>query len=101
MIIARFGKTIDKDDAACALALVNIWMNKAESIEAFFNHFNDLRRRAVDQCLPESVLVDKFLKALPDSFLSKLKIARLSLSKKHKLHIDLLADMTKELFNDL
>lgn len=100
-ITARFGKTIDEDRAACALALVNIRMNKSESIEAFIDRFNDLRRRAVDQCLPEPVLVDKFLKALPDSFLSKLKIARLSLSKKQKLHIDTLADMTKELFNDL
>jgi hypothetical protein len=88
--LARFGTTVDEDRADCALQLVNIKLTKGESLFSFIDRFNDLRRRAVDQCLPAPVLVDKFLHALPREFADKVITSRLSYQKLRNLTLTLL-----------
>jgi hypothetical protein len=67
--LVRFGTTVDEDRAVCALQLVDVKINKGETFFGFTDRFNDLRCRAEDQSLPASVLIDKFLRALPQQLL--------------------------------
>jgi transposase InsO family protein len=99
--LSRFGTTVDEDRAACARSLVDIKLAKGESLFAFIDRFNDLRRRAVDQCLPASILVDKFLHALPTEFADKVITSRLSLPKDQKSNVDVVMRLARELYNDL
>ncbi|KAI7884993.1 uncharacterized protein EV154DRAFT_567822 [Mucor mucedo] len=59
----------------CARELNAIVMGRNESLENFIDRFNSLRRRAVDQVLPESLLAENFLCALPDVLSSQVSIA--------------------------
>ncbi|KAI9330384.1 hypothetical protein BD770DRAFT_449543 [Pilaira anomala] len=100
-ITSRYGRTIDEDRADCAVQLVNIFMLKGESLDNFIERLNGLRRRTVDQTLPSSVLISKFLQAIPADLRDKVKVARVSMSEHEKFSIDAVMSITKSLYNDL
>ncbi|KAL0582250.1 hypothetical protein ABG067_007907, partial [Albugo candida] len=100
-ITSRYGRTVDEDRAACAVELVNIVMNNGESLVNFIDRFNDLRRRAVDQVSPSSVLIDKFLRALPRALREKVVVSKANMATVDKLNVDAVTNLAKKLYDDL
>ncbi|KAL0582279.1 hypothetical protein ABG067_007868, partial [Albugo candida] len=98
-IIDRYGKNIHEERAACARELNEIRMNSGESIEAFNDRFNNLCRRAVDQILPSSVLLDVYGKALPAGLYREVALATATLPEAEKNDINIISSATRQLYN--
>ncbi|KAG2210722.1 hypothetical protein INT45_013566, partial [Circinella minor] len=98
---ARYGLNAQEERNNCARELNNISMFRGESLESFIDRFNSLRRRAVDQVLPKSVLAEKFLFALPDNLMNQVSIATASLPIYKQNDVDVLAGLARGLLNRL
>lgn len=62
---SHYGFNAEEKRYNCALALNDIMMNNGDSIDGFIDRFNTLSRLAADQVLPNILLVEKFLSAIP------------------------------------
>ncbi|KAG2193534.1 hypothetical protein INT47_009585 [Mucor saturninus] len=98
---ARYGLNAQEERNNCARELNNISMLRGESLESFIDRFNSLRRRAVDQILPKSVLAEKFLFALPDNLMNQVSIATATLPIYKQNDVDVLAGLARGLLNRL
>ena len=97
----HYGLTVDEDRSSAAVALIDIEMLKNESIDSFVDRFNNLRRRAVDQCPPASVLINKFLSALPANLHDKVTISKATLDKSKKNNLEVIICLVKDLSKEL
>ncbi|KAI8966917.1 hypothetical protein BDB01DRAFT_857440 [Pilobolus umbonatus] len=93
----HYGLTVDEDRTAAGVELTEISMNRQETYDAFIDRFNGLRRRAVDQCPPNSVLISKFLNALPPGLQDRIAVSRSSLEKPKKENLEHVMGLVKEL----
>lgn len=100
-ITDQYGLTVDEDRSAAAVALIDISMLKNETVDSFIDRFNGLRRRSVDQCPPVSVLINKFLSALPANLQDKVTVSKATLDKARKTNIDVIIDLVKDLSKEL
>ncbi|KAI8967658.1 hypothetical protein BDB01DRAFT_840352 [Pilobolus umbonatus] len=93
----HYGLTVDEDRTVAGVELTDISMNRHKTYDAFIDRFNGLRRRAVDQCPPNSVLVKKFLNALPLDLQDRIAVSRSSLEKPKKNNLEHIMGLVKEL----
>ena len=100
-ITEHYGLTVDEDRSSAAVALTDIEMARNESIDVFIDRFNNLRRRAVDQCPPASVLINKFLSALPSHLQDKVTVSKATLEKSRKNNIEVIISLVKDLSKEL
>lgn len=100
-ITDHYGLTVDEDRSSAAVALIDIEMAKNESIDSFIDRFNNLRRRAVDQCPPASVLINKFLGALPANLHDKVTVSKATLEKSRKTNVEVIINLVKDLSKEL
>ncbi|KAI8062069.1 hypothetical protein BDF21DRAFT_467193 [Thamnidium elegans] len=97
--IARYGLNIHEERAKSARELTTIKMLGGESIENFIDRFNTLRRRAVDQVLPNSLLIDTFGRALPHGLFEQITVAVAPLDDARKYDLDIITAFARDFFN--
>ena len=95
----RYGLNAKEERNHCAQQLNEISMGAAESLENFIDRFNSLRRRAVDQVLPSSILADKFLLGLPTHTAKCVSLAMMNLPLYQREDVDVLANLARNAFN--
>lgn len=96
---ARYGLNIHEERANCARELSVIKMLPDESIENFIDRFNTLRHRAVDQVLPNSILIDTFGRALPAGLYEKVAVAVTPLDDARKYDLDIITAFARDFYN--
>ncbi|KAG2208999.1 hypothetical protein INT47_011139 [Mucor saturninus] len=97
----RYGLNAQEERNNSARELNNITMLRGETLDDFIDRFNNLRRRAVGQILPDSVLAEKFLAALPDNLAEQVTIASVSPSEYKQSDVDILSSLARALLNRL
>ena len=98
-IIARYGVNSHEERVNSARELNQISMHPGESIENFIDRFNTLRRRAVDQVLPNSILIDRFCEALPTAIYEKVDVAVTPLGESKRSDLDTIFSFARNFFN--
>ncbi|KAG2192539.1 hypothetical protein INT47_011652 [Mucor saturninus] len=95
----RYGLNAQEERNNCARELNVIMMLKTENIEAFIDRFNSLRRRAVDQVLPDSLLVEQFLSAILAVLSNQVTTASATLAFYKQNDVDIIAALARSFFN--
>ncbi|KAI7889011.1 uncharacterized protein EV154DRAFT_483549 [Mucor mucedo] len=95
----RYGLNAQEERNNCARELNVIMMLRTENMEAFIDRFNSLRRRAVDQVLPDSLLVERFLSAIPAALSNQVTTASATLALYKQNDVDIIAALARSLFN--
>ncbi|CAM0138732.1 unnamed protein product, partial [Umbelopsis sp. WA50703] len=95
----RYGLNVQEERNRCARELNAIIMDEGESLESFIDRFNNLRRRAVDQVLPNSLLVERFLIAVPQKIREYIAFMMVNLPAYQREDIDVLSDLARRLYN--
>ncbi|KAI7864874.1 uncharacterized protein EV154DRAFT_584816 [Mucor mucedo] len=97
----RYGLNAQEERNNCARELNIITMLPTENMEAFIDRFNSLRRRAVDQVLPDSLLVERFLSAIPITLSNQVTVASATLATYKQNDVDIIAALARSFFNRL
>ncbi|GAA5802206.1 hypothetical protein HPULCUR_007668 [Helicostylum pulchrum] len=95
----RYGLNVQEERNNCARELNSIMMYEGENLESFIDRFNSLRRRAVDQVLPNSLLIERFLLALPRKVAEYINVAIVNLPEYKRQDIEVLSDLARRLQN--
>ncbi|KAG2192987.1 hypothetical protein INT47_010369 [Mucor saturninus] len=97
----RYGINAQEERNNCARELSIITMLPTENMEAFIDRFNSLRRGAVDQVLSDSLLVERFLSAIPITLSNQVTVASATLATYRQNDVYIIAALTRSFFNRL
>lgn len=95
----RYGYNVHEERLNCARQLTNITMNTGESNEEFIERFNELRPRAVDQVMPNAILIEHFGRAILQNLHREVSVAASTLPDFKKTDIDVITSLVREFHN--